>query len=246
MFQDTRPAPLGDGLDDFRVDDDAEVQALLDDLVDGATPVQLSAPDGSHFTATLWVVDGTRRRLSLVTEAAPAQLNPLLDGGEATAVAYLDSVKLQFDLHGLVLVQGGGRVALQADLPAQLLRFQRRNSFRVRTLPRHAPIVLLRHPVTGSATTLRVLDLSTGGCALFMPEAVRPLPPGLRLRVRVELDAATRFDAALQVCHVTAINPESQGVRVGCEFVQMDGEARCTLQRFIDQTQQRRRLLSLD
>jgi c-di-GMP-binding flagellar brake protein YcgR len=247
VFQDTQPAPLGDGLDEFRVDNPAEVQALLRSLVDTNVAVHLSAPDGSHCSVTLWVVDAARRRLSFVADAAGPQLGPLLDAGEATAVAYLDSVKLQFDLDALVLVHGASGSALQAELPAQLFRFQRRSSFRVRTLPRNAPTVQFRHPANGMSLTLRVLDVSTGGCALFVPDQVPPLQPGSKLpRVRVELDASTRFEATLHLCHVTAINPQSNGVRVGCELLQMDGEAQRTLQRYIDQTQKRRRLLSLD
>jgi c-di-GMP-binding flagellar brake protein YcgR len=126
-------------------------------------------------------------------------------------------------------------------------RFQRRGSFRVRTLPRNAPTVHFRHPCNGMLLTLRVLDVSTGGCALFLPDQVAPLPLGLKLpRVRVELDASNRFEATLHLCHVTSINPQSQGVRVGCELLQLDGDAQRTLQRYIDQTQKRRRLLSLD
>lgn len=247
MFQDTQPAPLGDGLDEFRVDSPGEVQALLRSLVDAATPVHLSSPDGHHCSSTLWVVDGPRRRLSFVADTLGPELGALLDAGEATAVAYLDSVKLQFDLHDLVVVRGASGSALQAALPEQVFRFQRRNSFRVRTLPRNAPTVHFRHPVNGMPLTLRVLDVSTGGCALFLPDQVAPLPPGLKLpRVRVELDVSNRFEATLHLCHVTAINPESQGVRIGCELLQMDGDAQRTLQRFIDQTQKRRRLLSLD
>jgi c-di-GMP-binding flagellar brake protein YcgR len=247
VFQDTQPAPLGDGLDEFRVDSPAELQALLRSLVDAATPVHLSAPGGGHCTATLWVVDSARRCLSFVADGDGLHLGPLLDAGEATAVAYLDSVKLQFDCDGLVLVHGANGCALQAELPAQLFRFQRRGSFRVRTLPRNAPTVQLRHPANGMPLTLRVLDVSTGGCAVFLPDQLPPLQPGLKLqRVCVELDASTRFEATLHLCHVTAINPQSNGVRLGCELLQMDGEARRTLQRYIDQTQKRRRLLSLD
>jgi c-di-GMP-binding flagellar brake protein YcgR len=97
------------------------------------------------------------------------------------------------------------------------------------------------------ALALRVLDVSTGGCALFLPDDVPPLQPGVRLqRVKVELDPNTRFDATLVLCHVTSLNPQSNGVRLGCELQDLDGDAQRTLTRYIDQTQKRRRLLSLD
>src|SRR6476661_9991617 len=102
---------------------------LLRSLVDAATAVHLSAPDGSHGSATLWVVDAARGRLSFSADPAGTQLAPLIEAGEATAVAYLDSVKLQFDLQDLVLVHGAGGSALQAELPPCVYRFQRRSSF---------------------------------------------------------------------------------------------------------------------
>ena len=46
--------------------------------------------------------------------------------------------------------------------------------------------------------------------------------------------------------HATVLNPEARGARLGCEFVNLANDAERILQRFIDQTQKRRRLMSLD
>lgn len=248
MFSNSKPAPPDDGLDDYRVDAPAEVMRLLRSLVDTATPVHLSAPDGSHYTTTLWTVDAVQRRISFSADEGALQLESLVEGGEATAVAYLDSVKLQFDATGLCVVHAAKTCALQAEMPQEVFRFQRRNSFRVRTLPRTSPTIHFRHPsIPDMALSLRVLDVSTGGCALFLPDDVPSLAPGIKVhRARVELDPNTRFEATLQLCHVTSLNPQTHGVRLGCELLQLDGEAQRMLQRYIDQTQKRRRLLSLD
>jgi c-di-GMP-binding flagellar brake protein YcgR len=250
MFQPTQPATFkDDGMDEFRVDTPAEVLRLLKQLIESATPVHLSSPDGSHYTTTVWTVDALQRRISFsADEGGMNQLETLVESGEATVVAYLDSVKLQFDATGLVIVHGAKSCALQADMPAEVFRFQRRGAFRVRTLPRTSPTVHFRHPaIPDMPLALRVLDVSTGGCALFLPNDVPPLSPGVRIqRVKVELDPNTRFEATLVLCHVTSLNPQSNGVRLGCELQQLDGDAQRTLQRYIDHTQKRRRLLSLD
>jgi flagellar brake protein len=248
VFQETQPAPMGDGLDEFRVDNPVEVLALLRSLVEDATVVHLSSPDGNHYASTLWTVDAARRKLTFTADQDAPQLQALVEAGETQVVAYLASVKLQFDAANLVTVHGANSTALQADVPLEVFRFQRRNSFRVRTLPRNAPTVYLRHPsIPDMPLALRVLDVSTGGCALFIPNDVPPLAPGLKLQgVRIELDPSTRFEATLQLCHVTSINPDSNGMRLGCELLQLSGDAQRTLQRYIDQTQKRRRLLALD
>jgi c-di-GMP-binding flagellar brake protein YcgR len=150
MFQDTRPAPLGDDTDaarwaEFRVDHPREVQALLRDLRDGSVLVHLSGPQ-AHLTTTLWSMDSQTNRLSFSANDGLPQLQALIDGDEAVAVAYLDSVKLQFDLSELVLVHGAQSCALRARWPGLLYRFQRRASFRVRSFEKRAPQALLRHP----------------------------------------------------------------------------------------------------
>jgi c-di-GMP-binding flagellar brake protein YcgR len=95
------------------------------------------------------------------------------------------------------------------------------------------------------ALTLRVLDISAGGCALFLPDDVPPLPAGVRLQgVRLELDAGTHFDATLQLHHVSSLSA-SGGVRLGCSLHDLDAGAQRSLQRYIDVTQKRRRMLAL-
>jgi c-di-GMP-binding flagellar brake protein YcgR len=252
MFQDTRPAQLsGNGHSDawaeFRVDHPREVMALMRQLRDGNVPVNLNSPDGAMLSTSLWALDDQRGRLNFSADTLQPQLEQLVAGNEAVAVAYLDSVKLQFDLNGLLLVRSARASALQAEVPSEVYRFQRRGAFRVRTLEQHAPTARFRHPgIPDMALELRVLDVSAGGCALFMPHDVPPLPPGCRIaQAQIELDADTRFPTALQLQHVTAILPNDRGARLGCEWPPLEGHAARALQRYIDQTQKRRRLLTL-
>ena len=210
--------------------------------------VHLSAPGGAAYTTTLWTVDGQQRRLSLSADAAQPAVRALIDGGEATAVAYLASIKLQFDLRHLVLVHGATSSALQAELPTVLYRFQRRDSFRVRTPASAAPTARLRHPALPEMQlALRVLDVSVGGCSLALPADAPPMAAGITLaEVQIELDADTRFEAALSVQHVSGgMGSLAAGQRLGCAFGKLDGNAQRNLQRYIDQTQKRQHLFSL-
>jgi c-di-GMP-binding flagellar brake protein YcgR len=176
------------------------------------------------------------------------QLAAIVESDEATVVGYLDSVKLQFDVHDLVLVHRGREQALNGALPRELFRFQRRSAFRVQPLLRTAPVARLHHPmIPDMQLALRVLDVSIGGCALFLPNDVPPVDPGVLLNgVVIDLDAHTRVHTGLQLQHVTSINPESGGVRLGCEMVAPGHDGLRALQRYIDQTQKRRRMLALD
>lgn len=234
------------GLEDFRITSPAEVLAMLKQLTDGNVLVNLNGSAGV-YTTTVWAIDAGRGTLSFSADADDNQLQALVEGEDAIAVAYLDSIKVQFDVSGLVLVRGGRASALNCAIPREMFRFQRRNGFRVRPLLRATPTARVRHPmIPDMALSLRVLDVSIGGCALFLPNDVPPLQPGVTINnVQIDLDVDTRITTALRLQHVTSIHPDSKGVRLGCEMVNPASDVLRGLQRYIDQTQKRQRMLSL-
>ncbi len=245
--QDSLGAAPG-GLDEFRITEPREIGAMLKLLVDANTQLNLNASSGSVVSARLWTSDPTRGSIGFSVNPDDPALNELVECQEAVIVAYLDNVKLQFDASNLVLVRGARTSVLNCGWPREMFRFQRRGAFRVRPLLRSAPTARFRH---GSGTaerefTLRVLDVSIGGCALFLPEEMPAINPGTALaHVQLDLDADTRFDVDLRLHHVTSVNNGAKGVRLGCEFVRPDGTVQRTLQCFIDLTQKRGRLLAL-
>jgi flagellar brake protein len=251
MFEDTRPASLDalgsdDTLAEFRVTAPGEIRALLKQLMDEVVPLNLSASDGSAYTTTLWTVDPASGRISFTADMMAPAVHDIVEADECVAVAYLDRIKVQFDVTDLVVVQGHKASVLQARMPHEVFRFQRRNTFRVRTLERTSPTASFRHPgIPDMSLSLRVLDVSIGGCALLQPANVPALQPGAVIKgVRLELDAETRIDAGLMLHHVTSTGAENGSVRLGCEIVGLGPAMQRLLQVYIDQTQKRRRMLS--
>lgn len=237
-----------DSLDDYRCDTPLQVLSLLCELRDTAGPVVLSSPAGLALRATLWTVDVDQRRLSFDVESSDPALPGLVGGNECTAVAYLQRVKLQFDLDHLMLVRGPQGTALQAQLPGRIYRFQRRQAYRVQTLERPASIAELRHPgMPEMRLALRILDVSAGGCALQLPPDVPPLPLGIVLDgVVLNLDASTRLKVRLRMQHASSIGQQAEGVRLGCELVEPSADTLRALQRYVDHLQRRRRLMAMD
>lgn len=252
MFLDTQPMQLDDcpggSFDEFRVQSPAEQRSLLKRLQESSALVNLNASDGTVYTTTLWSLDPARERLSFAADANDPRLQRLLDADDITVVAYLDAVRLQFDLGAPVLVHGANTSALQAPWPRVVYRFQRRGSYRVKPLARSSPVARLPHPSRPELELeLRIVDVSIGGCALALPGNVPALQPGIEIAgVAIELDADTRFLTKLKLHHVTAMNPEAGVARLGCSMVNLPADAERLLQRYIDQTQKRRRTLSLD
>lgn len=236
------------GLDDFRITAPREIAAMLRQLYDGNVTLYLNAASGGVLHATVWSMDNERGSVGFAIDAGDPSLHALLESQEVVVVGYLDSVKLQFDMNDLVLVRGANASVLSGAMPREMFRFQRRGAYRVRPAMRSTPTARLRHTdIAEMQLTLRVLDVSMGGCALFLPQDVPPMQLGGVLNhVQIELDADTRFQVNLRLQHVTSLNAESQGVRLGCEFVRADATALRSLQQFIDKTQKRGRLLSIN
>ncbi len=237
--------PVGPTLADFRVASLPEINHLLAQVRDGSVPIVLSAPDGQAYTSTLWSFDAQGDRISFSADAESQAVQRLLQTDEITAFTHLDQIKLQFELHRPMLVRGPQSCALQAAFPRELYRLQRRRGFRVRTSERTGPVMRLRHPsLPDMQLTLRLLDVSIGGCALLLPQDVPPLAAGITLHgAQIELDLDTRFSAAVSLLVVSSLAPD-QGMRLGCEWQHIDGVAQRALQRYIDNTQRRRRLLA--
>ena len=250
----TSPAPLDAlsgpaSLGDFRVAEPREIVAMLRELCDGNVPLNLHAGPGDAYTTTLWTMDIDRGTMSFCADVADdACMQTLLGGEEVVVVGYLANVKLQFEVSNLVLVRGHRASVLSCVVPHEMFRFQRRSTYRVRPLMRGAPTARLAHPGDPALDlALRVIDVSIGGCALFLPDDLRSIERGTLLqRVEIDLDADTRFHIDLRVQHVTAANAQARGMRLGCEFASASGEGLRALQRFIDHTQKRGRLLALN
>jgi c-di-GMP-binding flagellar brake protein YcgR len=233
-------------LDAYRLESAADVAAMLRRLKQGDVALNLNAPHGHVYTTTLWAMNAARGILSFAADPRDPHLQEVLEADEAVVVGYLENIKIQFEVGNLVLVRGAYESALNTSYPRELFRFQRRNSFRVRPILGDMPLARLRHPmIPEMQLALRILDVSIGGCALLLPDDVPEIEPGVSINdVQIELDPNTQLETTLRLQHVASIQPDSGALCLGCEIVQLSQEAQRTLQRYIDQTQKRRRFVT--
>jgi c-di-GMP-binding flagellar brake protein YcgR len=257
MSMETQPMPLEElskapgGLEDFRITAPSEIAGYLKKLCAGSVTLNLVGPDGPGYVTTVWAVDTDRGNVVFSADLTDADLQRILRAGDSVIVGYLDAIKLQFDASGLVVAREGRTGALNLRMPREMYRFQRRDAYRVKPLPRAAPSAHMRHPeARDRPLELRVLDLSMGGCALLAPGGTPTLVAGMSLPgVHIDLDGQSTVRGTLLLRHVAPLDdsnadglPVKPGsVRVGCELLDMSPECCRVLQRFIDQTQQRRR-----
>jgi c-di-GMP-binding flagellar brake protein YcgR len=234
------PVPV---LGAYRLDDRAEIAAVLRQLIDGQVPVTMSDRSGVSLVTALWAADESGRRLVLSADPTKPEVQALVLAGEGEATAYLDNVKLQFDLDDLVLVHGRGASAFNARYPTEAYRFQKRDSFRVQPLSHTRPTARFALP-GGPSLQARVLDLSHGGIAILWPAGL-PVPAlGDVLEARpLQVDPHTGVACSIRVVHIGASG--AQGVRLGCEISGLTPDDARVLQRYIDHTQRRQHMLVL-
>lgn len=234
--------------EELRVTSAAEIAAYLQQLQQDGAGVRLNGPHGAGLSATIVALDAAADVLGLALGTDPEGISQaLVAGGEITAVAYLGTIKLQFDVEAPVLVSGEQGVVLRSSLPTRLYRFQRRQSFRVQPASSTYPRVVL----PGGAEpgrALRVLDISIGGLALAVPAGGPTLPTGhVCAGLVLELDRISALKVSLLPHHLSPVSGDLHGLQqLGCAFVDLDAVASRALQVYVDQTQKRRRLLKLD
>ncbi|MDC8786372.1 flagellar brake protein [Roseateles koreensis] len=230
---------------DFRIQSPAEVLAWLQSLLQQQSRITLSGANGATMPTRLSAIDGQRGAIGFDADPRSPDLQALLSADEVTAVVYLDQIKIQFEVDGLMRLNSpdlSNGLVLQAQLPSQLYRFQRRQTFRVQPNTR-TPQVRLTHPQHPELQLrLRIIDLSLGGLALLLPADQPDMAPGSLIPgVQVELDRETRFETGLRLQNA---RPSLEGGQhVGLTFSSIDNEAERNLQRYIDQTQKLGRLL---
>jgi len=231
------PEPDSPELERFAIYSRTEIVALLRQLRDKQVLVTLYYDQSAGFTVSnvLDVNEGFEELILDRTSDANVQ-RAIYASKQLVVVAFLDNVKLQFSVGTAEAVDYQGRPSFRVRLPQQLLRMQRRNSYR-RQPPAMRPATCLvpspREP--GQYESVRVLDLSVGGIALFVHPIQFDLPAEHNLEnCYLDLPDVGQITVALRVRYVDAQTGADGVRRCGCEFVDLSESAARMLQRYLN------------
>jgi flagellar brake protein len=221
------------GGEQFRVESRAEIESLLQTLCTRRQLVVLYPDNGDDFVVSaLLEVEGGR----LILDMPPRESRTAVAAAQMLlCVSFSQRVKLQFEVNNLKQADWQSKPALSVALPDVVLRFQRRDFFRL-AVPSGKPLIC--HIPIGRSDEVEVslVDISLGGVGIL------GYAPGLRLtsgarysNVRIELPGTGSVVANLEIrasFDVTLRNG-IKSIRTGAQFVNLPGTAQAIIQRYI-------------
>lgn len=218
-------------LEPFRVSGPVAIKALLRDLIVRRALIALYARNRfEEFVVTQLVrFDDRNIELDFVTDQN--RQNAMLSGAGGIVIGFLDTIKVQFEVDELRIVDSAHGPVLRCSMPDEVFRIQRRDAFRVRPLASEPVTCQVRDHV-GGETGYRVIDFSVTGFSLSVAPGETLPEEGASLRhCRIEIGRRIAIPCDVVVRHVsTGLLSENGAHRVGCEFQHLSSEAERSLQ----------------
>lgn len=224
-----------------------EIAHHLRRIMQSRQPVTVFSNHGKSFIITrLLDVDPREKRLIFDVGSDIEANRHLLSSSRNVFVSSPDGVKTQFFVGSVFAVEFEGRRVFRCDLPAKLIKLQRREYFRIRTPQMHPVMCVIHDYDNGKGVSLPVYDVSLGGLALTSQKALPGFEVGVTFEdVALDLLQAGTIPVVLLIKNMLQIQRES-GVyfRYGCEFQNLSLRGQATLQRYVAQLERDR--LSID
>lgn len=196
--------------------------------------------------------------LTSIVEADPNQGRLVVDCGTDEAanaramvagkilfVTNQDRVKVQFSVSRLERIQHQGKPAFRAPFPAELLKLQRREAYRL-AMPVGSPVICVIPEAGNGRLEVTVSDISVGGVGLSGFPMTQPLEIGRQFAsCRIALPEEGTIVSALEVRNIQELTLRngSQVKRAGCQFVDLPPAHQAMVQRYIIRIDRERRAL---
>lgn len=217
--------------DRFRIYSRMEIVGLLRAVAAHRELVTVQFGGGSDFVVTaVLAVNPEFEEVVLDYGADEAAMQRLLRAERLRVSTQLDHVRMGFTADGAGAVSFEGGPAFRVRLPDSLLRFQRRDAYRLK-VPLGRPL-LCQVPAAGGGSTLalKVRDISVAGIGLT------DYPPSFLVTVgqvlegcRINLPELGALVADLEVMHAT----QGEARRCGCRFRNLPLPMANLIQRYI-------------
>jgi c-di-GMP-binding flagellar brake protein YcgR len=231
----------------FKIDHPSEIERILSAVMAKKALVTAYSQNNRDFLVTSLVGVDMPGRAIYLGAGSDNRLNDALTASrEVSFNTAHDQVRVLFTTPGLTMTTLEGELVLRADMPKELLRFQRREYYRL-PAPMTNPVKCLI--VVGNNTLeTTVLDISIGGLGVLAYMDDVGLREGDTFHgCRLSLPDAGSFLVSL---HVRAIYEPTvkNGVvtrRLGCQFIDLAPSIETDIQRYIIRIERERRASAL-
>lgn len=198
-----------------------------------------SAESSQVLPTTLLAVNPDYEELVFDCFAQDEANDRVLEASQVNFLGHLDGVEVRFYASHGETVLHEGHPALRMRIPAQMLRLQRRDFFRVPA--GHSCEVALELDAKTPVADVRIADLSIGGLTLVARAPFDAELGQVIEKCRLRLADDGQLQAALEVRSVQVVPSKmsTPRVRIGCRFVSVAPEAEMKLARFIQKLERR-------
>lgn len=160
----------------------------------------------------------------------------LIKHNRAVVKTDYDGIQAQFSIENIRKARLQGKQSFACALPESVLWVQRREFYRVRIPLSEVVSCELIHG-DNNRTEYPVLDISTGGIALFDQNDELELEPGNAFHnCKLTLGDHSTIYINLEIRNHLLKNPNepSDGTRCGCAFLDLTGDSEVDVQKFIN------------
>lgn len=233
-----------EGNERYKVRHPTEIERILRGIVHERALVTAYGNNETDFLVTTLLGVDTRERVMYLDCGGDERLNArLLGSPQVTFSCTHDHVKVQFSSQRLERVMLDGAPAFRARLPGELLRFQRREYYRLLTSITNP--VKCQIPFGESQMEATVIDISLGGVGLLA------FPNGKTVKVGESYhnchltlpDSGTYpVSMCIRATFDVTLKNGTRSRRVGCQFIDLPSSVETEIQRYIIRVERERRL----
>lgn len=228
------------GAEALTVSTPADIVHLLQQLCQRHDLISLYPDQSDHFALSVGLaVENDSFILDLPT--GPLR-QAVFDSPALQCIAAPQQVKLQFTGRSPRLINWQNRAALAVDLPDQITRLQRRETYRL-TVPLGHPLSCHFPTGHGDSVEASLVDISVGGIGILGYVPGLRLEPGLQYQgVHIELPGSGTVvaDIEIRTSFDLSLKNGIRTVRTGARFLNLPGHTESQIQRYITQIERER------
>jgi len=228
----------------FKISHPVEIERVLRGVMEKrALVTAYSANNRDFLVTTLVAIDPTAKAIYFGASPDPSTDLALMTSAEVSFNTAHDQVRVLFTTPSLTVAELGGERVLRAAMPKELMRFQRREFYRLPTPMTHPVKCLIG--IEGVMLETMVLDIGIGGVGVLSYSENVNLREGEVYRgCRLFLPDAGNYVVSLRICAVyeQILKNGVSSRRVGCQFIDLAPSVETDIQRYIIRVERERRL----